>query len=88
MCGLLVVSTRRNVTPASFEGEGDRVTPRRMALRQFEIPLGSIPDKEGMCVCSVCTVYCVIDSFVCVAFVPRGLNKKQAQGPAGEYPST
>ncbi|XP_064395858.1 E3 ubiquitin-protein ligase CCNB1IP1-like [Halichondria panicea] len=60
--GMYEALRRRNVTPASFEGEGERVTPRRMALRQFEIPLGSIPDKE--------------------AFVPRGLNKKQAQGPA------
>lgn len=36
---------RRNVTPASFEGEGG--TPRRMALRQFEIPMAGVQDREG-----------------------------------------
>lgn len=41
--------SRRNVTPASFEVEGERNIPRRMALKQFEMPLGGVANKEGIC---------------------------------------
>ena len=48
-CLFFIIVHRRNVTPASFDGEGDRATPRRHThYRQFEMPLGAMPEKEGI----------------------------------------
>ena len=80
---LIFFFKRRNISPSSFDGDGERGSPRshRHPLKPhpFELPVGSVAERSGKAAQLI-----IIDSntltIYCVAALPHNLHKHQVAG--------